>query len=129
MRNDRLATGNFANRDGSHSRRIIIRIKVTKRNVTLTEGMRDWVERRLQFAVGRFSTQIRTVSVVFSDANGHRGGSDKHCRLRIMLNPSGEVVVEDTDPSVVEVVSSVAERAARSVNRELERRRDGRRGF
>jgi len=46
-----------------------------------------------------------------------------------MLNPSGEVVVEDTDPSVVEVVSSVAERAARSVNRELERRREGRRGF
>ncbi|MCX7423947.1 MAG: HPF/RaiA family ribosome-associated protein [Planctomycetia bacterium] len=105
-----------------------MRIEVTKRNVTLAEGMRDWVERRLQFAVGRFSTQIRTVSVVFSDANGHRGRGDKHCRLRIMLNPSGEVVVEDTDPSVVEVVSIVAERAARSVNRELERRREGRSG-
>lgn len=103
-----------------------MRIQVTKRNVKLEEGVREWVERRLQFALGRFSTQIRTVSIIFSDANGHRGGCDKHCRLRIMLEPSGEVVVEDTDPSVVEVVSNIAERAARSVSRALQRRREGR---
>lgn len=121
-----LTTCSFANRDVSYNRRRIIRIQVTKRNVKLEEGVREWVERRLQFALGRFSTQIRTVSIIFSDANGHRSGCDKHCRLRIMLEPSGEVVIEDTDPSVVEVVSNIAERAARSVSRVLERRREGR---
>jgi hypothetical protein len=99
-------------------------IEVTKRSVMLAEGVREWIERRLQFALGRFSSRIRRVSVIFSDVNGNRGGCDKQCRLRIVLIPSGEVVVEDIDPSVVTVVANVAERAARSVSRALERRRD-----
>lgn len=99
-------------------------IEVTKRSVTLAEGVREWIERRLQFALGRFSSRIRRVSVIFSDVNGNRGGCDKQCRLRIALIPSGEVVVEDIDPSVVTAVANVAERAARSVSRALERRRD-----
>ena len=77
-----------------------------------------------EFALGRFSSRIRRVSVIFSDVNGDRGGCDKHCRLRIALIPSGEVVVEDTDPSVATVVTNAAERAARSVSRALERRRE-----
>jgi hypothetical protein len=56
--------------------------------------------------------------------NGNRGGCDKQCRLRIALIPSGEVVVEDIDPSVATVVTNAADRAARSVSRALERRRD-----
>lgn len=101
-------------------------IEVTNRNVTLAEGVREWIERRLQFALGRFSSRIRRVSVIFSDVNGNRGGYDKQCRLRITLIAGGEVVIEDIDPSVVTVVANVAERAARSVARMLERRREDR---
>ena len=101
-----------------------MRIEVTKRNVTLTDDVREWIERRLQFALGRFSSRIRRVSLMISDVNGDRGGCDKQCRLRILLIPSGEVVVEDMDPSIVSVVANVAERAARSVSRALERRRE-----
>ncbi len=103
-----------------------MRINVTNRNVTLTEVVREWIERRLQFALGRFSSRIRHVSVILSDVNGNRGGCDKQCRLRIVLISSGEVVVEDIDPSVVNVVTIVADRAARSVSRVLERRREDR---
>ncbi len=99
-------------------------IEVTKRNVMLADGVREWVERRLQFALGRFSSRIRRVSVIFSDVNGNRGGCDKQCRLRIALIPNGEVVVEDIDPSVATALANVADRATRSVSRALERRRD-----
>ena len=49
-------------------------IEVTKRSVMLAEGVREWIERRLQFALGRFSPRIRRVSVIVSDVNGNRGG-------------------------------------------------------
>lgn len=101
-------------------------IEVTNRNVVLADGVREWIARRLQFALGRFSSRIRRVSVVFSDVNGGKGGCDKQCRIKITLIPGGEVVIEDIDPSVVTVVANIAERAARSVSRELERRREGR---
>lgn len=96
-------------------------IDVTKRNVTLAEGVEEWIERRLQFALGRFSARIRRVSVSFSDANGTRGGCDKQCRMRIALIPSGEVIVEGVDESEFAVAASLAERAGRTVGRMLER--------
>ena len=99
-------------------------IEVSNRNVTLDEKLREWVERRLQFALGRFASRIRRVSVVFSDINGIRGGVDKKCRLRVVLIPDGEVIVEDTDASVESVIAMISERAARSVARKLERRND-----
>lgn len=104
----------------------IMLIEVTNRNVTLADGVREWIERRLRFALGRFSSRIRRVSVIFSDVNGGRGGCDKQCRLKIQLIAGDELVIEDIDPSVVAVVTNVAERAARSVSRVLERRREDR---
>ena len=95
--------------------------EITKRSGKLAEGVRQLVEQRMQLALGRFSQRIRRVSVHFSDI-AINGGSDKQCRLRIALIPSGEVVVEDTAPSVVAALTNVAERAVRSVGRALGRR-------
>lgn len=99
-------------------------IEVSHRNVALDEKQREWVERRLQFALGRFAARVRRVSVVFSDINGPRGGVDKRCRLRVLLIPDGEVVLEDIDSSVETVIAMISERAARSVARRLERQND-----
>ena len=99
-------------------------IDVLDRDVTLDEGTLEWIERRLQFALGRFVGRIRRVQVILSDINGHRGGTDKQCRLRITLIPKGEILVEDVDTTVEAVTANAIERAARSVARWLERQRD-----
>lgn len=99
-------------------------IDVVDRGVTLDEGTLDWIERRLRFALGRFGRQIRRVQVILGDINGHRGGTDKQCRMRLLLVPKGEVVVEDTAESVEAVTANCAERAARSVARWLMRQRE-----
>ncbi len=96
-------------------------IKVTKRSVMLTDGLREWIERRLQFVLASFSSRIRRVSVIFSNVSGNR---DKQCRLRIALIPSGEVVLEGIDASVVTAVANVADRSVRLVSRALGRRRE-----
>jgi hypothetical protein len=95
--------------------------EITKRSGKLAEGVRQMVEQRMQLALGRFSQRIRRVSVHFSDVTIN-GGSDKQCRLRIALIPSGVVVVEDIAPSVVAALTNVAERAVQSVGRALGRR-------
>ena len=99
-------------------------IDVMDRDVTLDEGTLEWIERRLQFALGRFAGRIRRVQVILSDTNGHRGGTDKQCRVRIALIPKGEILVEDVDTTVEAVTANAVERAARSVARWLERQRD-----
>ena len=99
-------------------------INITSKQVPLSVEQREWIHRRLQFTLGRFVARIRSVSVIFNDANGDRGGVDKQCRLRISLIPSRDVVVNDIDKSVESVMANVAERAARSVARVLDRLHD-----
>ena len=99
-------------------------IELRKRNVPVESETREWIERRVHFALARFAARIRRVAVSVSDINGARGGTDKQCRLRISLIPKGEVLVEDVDLSVEAVVANAVERAARSVARWLERHRE-----
>lgn len=101
-------------------------ISLTLRKMALNEQQQAWIERRIQFALGRFVSRIRRVSAIFSDTNGTRGGVDKKCRLRISLIPDGEVVVDDVDTSVEAAAANVSEKAARTVARLLERLRDTR---
>lgn len=99
-------------------------IDVLDRDVTLDEGTLEWIERRLQFALGRFAGRIRRVQVILSNINGPRGDTDKQCRVRITLIAKGEILVDDVDATVEAVTAHAVDRAARSVARWLERHRD-----
>ncbi len=101
-------------------------IDILNRNVPVEPTTREWVERRVRFALGRFVARIHRVAVMFEDINGPRGGNNQRCRLLITLIPEGIVVVEDVDSTVEAVTAHVVDRAARAVVRELERQREHR---
>ena len=99
-------------------------IKILSRNVVLTDAESETLERRVQFALGRFATEVRTVQLTLTDVNGPKGGSDVLCRAKVILKGSGDVNVSGTDVSAEVVVASVVDRAARSLSRMLDRQRD-----
>ena len=96
-------------------------IDIANRNLVLDETQKEWVERRLMFALARFASRIQRVTVTFADVNGTRGGADKECRIRVKLGSAGEVIVEGTDTSVEAVVAALVDRVARSVARKIEK--------
>ncbi len=101
-----------------------MRIGVRGRHVELTKGLLEHVERRLRFALSRFGQRIRLAAVQLADLNGPRGGVDKQCKVTVTLSPSGKVMVEATDADLHTSIDLAADRAERSVTRELERRRE-----
>jgi hypothetical protein len=90
-------------------------------------NLRDLIERRVRFALGRFSGRIRRTDVVLADVNGPRGGTDQQCRVTVVLAASPPVVIEVADIDTAAAVSRATERAARHVRDRLARRRDLRR--
>jgi putative sigma-54 modulation protein len=97
------------------------------KNMQIRESLREGAMRRLNSAFGRFNPQIAHVSVMLEDINGSRGGIDKCCRINVKLAGAGEISVEATDAELHTAIASAAERAKRSVQRQLERRRSPRR--
>ncbi|HEY6909131.1 MAG TPA: HPF/RaiA family ribosome-associated protein [Myxococcales bacterium] len=92
--------------------------------IRASAAVRAYVERRLQFSLGRFSKRVDRAVVHLEDVNGPRGGEDKLCRIEVRLRPTGNVLVEESGSLVLAAVAGAAERVGRAVSRAVERRRD-----
>jgi ribosomal subunit interface protein len=99
-----------------------MRIEV-RGNVRLTHAIEQYVERRVQAALGRFSRRIPTVTVRLLDENGPKHGVDKRCQLTIAMPPATSLLVEEHHADLYTAIDLASDRASRLVTRELGRRR------
>jgi len=102
-----------------------VHLDIRGQNIPLTPSLLEHVERRLQFALARFDGRVTRVTVRVADLNGPRGGVDKRCRIAVRVRPAGEIAVEDTCPDLYAAIDVAADRIGRSVQRKVERLRDG----
>ncbi len=98
-------------------------IHIRASGIVLTDAVREYVQRRLQFAFGWADAQVLCVVVRLSDENGPRGGEDKRCRLQITFAGAPSLVIDDTEADLYVAIDRAADRAGRSVARRLERQR------
>ena len=102
-----------------------MRFSVSGDRVKVTTGLREYIDRRLYFALGRFGPAIDHVSIRVGDINGPRGGVDKHCQIVVKLRASGngKIAIEDRDENLYAAIARTTARAGRTVARTLERKR------
>ena len=96
-----------------------MRIDIQARGFSLTEALKNYIERRLAFA--RSTKQIRYVQVRLSDINGPRGGRDKCCQIQVVLNHLADVVIKDTEDDFYKAIDCAADRAGHTLARRLAR--------
>ena len=101
-----------------------MKILIRSRHVRTGARLRAYVARRLQFALGRFSTRVDRATVQLTDVNGPRGGEDKVCRIDVRLRRGGTVFVEETAEALAQAVAGAAERISRAVAKTIARNRD-----
>jgi len=99
-------------------------IDIQARNFSLTNALRDHIERRLGFALSSRDEHIQRILVRLSDINGPRGGEDKCCRIQVVLPKLTDVVIEDIELDMYVAIDRAADRAGRTVSRRLARQRD-----
>ncbi len=104
-----------------------MRVAIVGERIRVRDGLRDFIERRLWFALGRFSPEIDHVTARVGDVNGPNRGGGKHCRIVVKLKGLENVMKEVVADDLEFAVCSAADRVGRSVARALERRRDRRR--
>lgn len=91
---------------------------------TLTPALREYVEKRLAYALAHGGTSIRRLTVRLSDINGPRGGDDKRCLIEARLKQAPAVVIEDIEADLYLAIDRAAERAGRTLARRLGRQRE-----
>ena len=99
-----------------------MQIDTQAHDFSLTDALRRHTERRLRFATTYGGDRVKRIAVRLSDINGPRGGADKRCHLRIVLNGQPDVVVTDVETDLYAAINRAAGRARNALLRKLDRR-------
>jgi len=84
-----------------------------------TAEIREYAERRVNFALDRFR-DVRRVVVSLDDLNGPKGGMDKFCRIVAEFG-FASVVVEETQMDWHGAIARATHRLSQQVARDLKR--------
>ena len=101
-----------------------MKVEIRTHGLKLTDELRAHVEKRLRFGLNWARDEVDKVLIRFTDINGPRGGDDKRCQVRIPLSGMRDVVIEDTAEDLRVAIDSATERASRTLERRLSRRRE-----
>ena len=101
-----------------------MRLQMRGRRSDWTEPLRQHAERRLHFALSRFTRSVGLVTVDLRTVAGAPGRLDKTCRIAANLSPKGRILIEATHIDPFAAINRAAEVAGRAVGRALERERE-----
>jgi putative sigma-54 modulation protein len=90
---------------------------IIAKGMKLSQALREYVVRRLRFALDRTQHSIQSVTVRINDQNGPKGGVDKRCQILLTLPGLPAIVVNEKAADVAAAVDQAAHRAAMAVNR------------
>jgi ribosomal subunit interface protein len=100
-----------------------MQIDIKSRDFPLTDALRSHAVKRMRFALTCCDDAILRVVMRLSDTNGPRGGSDKRCKLQLMLEGMPDVVIEDTETDMYVAIDRATGRAGRTLVRRLDRQK------
>ncbi len=96
-------------------------INVMGRDITLSDELREFVQRRLTTALGRFAAKLRDVDVWFEDVNGPRRGVDIRCRVVLRLKSGRHAIATAHAANAFAAIARAADRAGATLAKRSER--------
>lgn len=99
-------------------------IQIRTHGVRASSAFFEHAETRAAATLAHLQAHVRSVRVHVGDENGPRGGIDKRCRVEIALVRRGTLYAEARGADARRTVAVALERAARALERLIERRAD-----
>jgi hypothetical protein len=96
-------------------------LRILTGQLELGGAVKDRIERRVYFALSRFSDRIESVDLTLVNGDGARGGPDKRCQILVKSRGARDVVIECRGDDIRSLVDRTADRAGRAMARALHR--------
>ncbi len=97
-----------------------MRIVIDSADVELDDATREYIERRLRFALTRYSQHIKTITLYVKSSHQQADRCDTLCKVCIKLIPADGVETEAGDAGIRRAVARAVDMASRAVKWKLE---------
>ena len=98
-----------------------MKVSVRARGIEWSDELQKLVERSIAFAVDRYSSQVRQVSVYLTDVNGPRGGVDKLCQITADLRRRMPVLILEKGENLLATVNRATRRLSYRIGKTIQR--------
>ena len=96
-----------------------MKMRLTAQGVEVSAELKEFIDRRIHFGLGRFKGKIKSLSVRLADVNGPRGGIDKCCDITVDAGLGREVIVSERQETMFAAVALAMDRVERVMKRQL----------
>jgi hypothetical protein len=100
-----------------------VQIRVRNARQEVSAELREYAERQLRLALGRYGPRVAAVTLVLEETPPAPLAPGPSCRLEVSLVPGGRLVLTAADHDLHAAVAWLAARAGQAVSRALARRR------
>ncbi|MBX7143296.1 MAG: HPF/RaiA family ribosome-associated protein [Oligoflexia bacterium] len=100
-----------------------MRLLISCQKKLSSSALMQHIERRLHFALDRFSGLVREVKVRVFDENGPKGGADKVVRAVVLLENGEGIRIESRGADLYGTADWLADRLKAAIARACERRK------
>lgn len=94
-------------------------LKLRMNHVYIEQLLRNHIDRRLRFALGRFGERVGNVNVTLAGPEGR--ASESCCRIRVEVVPRGSFTVQERGHDLLGVIDRATGRVGRLFGHELDR--------
>ena len=94
-------------------------VLITGNGVEIDSALKDYIRRRIDFGLSRFSNKVGRIRVVVTYKSGPLGGIEKLCRIRVQLLGNTTVVVSYSDDDVHVAIAYATDQIHRVVARRI----------
>ena len=99
-----------------------MKIEIVTKNIKNENMVREFIHRKVTFALDRMSTQIVSVTVRLEDEAWDSAAFEGLCRIDLELQPSGHLHVSSTGESSSDCVLQATRKMENAVEHERDRR-------
>jgi ribosomal subunit interface protein len=94
-------------------------VLITGNGVKINSVLKAYIQRRINFALSRFSNKVGRIRVVVSKKRGPEGGIEKLCRIHVQLLGNTTLAVSHSDNDFHSAITHAADQIHRVVDRRI----------
>ena len=100
-----------------------MKIEIKTKNVKNESMVREYVERKVHFALDRIDARVEKVTVRLEDETKDSNKFDGSCRIEVEIHPRGHIHVSSIGESTYDCVLQAVRKMEHAVKHELDRSR------
>jgi ribosome-associated translation inhibitor RaiA len=81
-----------------------LKIEIVTKNVENDSMVREYIQQKVHFAMGRIGSRVKCVTVRLEDETKDSGSFDGNCRIEIDMKPRGHIHVSSKGESAFDCV-------------------------